>query len=1010
MAAFRSTVDPDRLPKLATSEDRAALVAAVDRAPDPELAAAGYLRLQEAAGSTSLEAWPRDELEALAVVLGSSGALTRYLVGCGSGWPQAAQQYRGPPPSAADLASAAGVHAGDDLTSVAARLRALARAEMYRIGARDLLGLASLEETLAALTRLAEVTISLATDCARTVLARQAGEVVGLDDKPLGFVVVGLGKLGGGELNYSSDVDLMYLYADDPVKPDCPSPRERFARLAGEVTNLVGATTVDGCIFRVDLRLRPEGAAGPLVNSIRNALTYYEGWGDIWERGALAKARPVGGQHEVAHEFIAQIRPFVYRRHLDYLTVEDFRRMKDRIDAEQIVRARGKRDVKLGAGGIRELEFVVQVLQLIHAGHEPALQVEGTMAALRVLEACSLIETEQATQLRQAYAFLRNVEHAVQIVEQRQTQRLPDDPRGLWTLARRLGYGLGRRGQPLGGDALSAFEADWLRHTGVVREAFVRFLELRADERRAQTHGREASADPRAVALLAMLQAGEQDEAKRLLGEMGFGDTERAARTLARLYHGRVSGPASPQRRRAMEAMAPKLLEAVTRSADPATALDQLVEFLIHTGAHTSYLALLGGSPATMGILITLFATSPYLASSLAGHPELLDMLVRSDADPSGRDVATLREALDEDLTGPFDEEGVMAALRRFRTSEVIRAGIDDLSGLLNAEEVQHLLSDLGEACLCAAADQAKRLVAERTGEPVDGVSLVIVAMGKMGGREMTYGSDLDLMFVYRGGRPGFDERAHGFATRWVQKTMSLLQSSTRDGVAYRIDARLRPSGKSGPLVVSLDRFVEYHRKEAALWERQAHIRARVVYGEPGLRETVEQSVEQFVYGTGLTPAGAAEIDGLRRRVEEELAREARGRTNIKTGRGGIVDIEFLVQMIQLREGHARRELRCRGTLDSIRRLRRTGILPVEVADRVEKHYLFLRRVEARMRLERDRPVEELGTDAAALVPLARRLGFTSPDPGLALLEQYERTRADVRAIYERQFSGGFDV
>jgi glutamate-ammonia-ligase adenylyltransferase len=536
-------------------------------------------------------------------------------------------------------------------------------------------------------------------------------------------------------------------------------------------------------------------------------------------------------------------------------------------------------------------------------------------------------------------------------------------------------------------------------------------LELRPDEQPSRDAAWRAHAtDARTVALLAMLEAGERAEAERLLGEHGFSDTDRAARSLTRLYHGRVTGPASPQRRRAMEAMAPALLQAVSTSADPNSALDQLVEFLIHTGAHTSYLALLGGSPATMQTLVVLFAASPYLAASLVGQPELLDMLVRSDADPSGRGTMTLREALDEDLAGPLDEEGTMSALRKFRTSETIRAGIDDLSGLLNAEEIQQLLSDLGEACLCAAADQAKRLVAERTGQSAEGVQLAIVAMGKMGGREMTYGSDLDLMFVYRGDQPGFDDRAHGFATRWVQKTISLLQSSTRDGIAYRIDARLRPSGKSGPLVVSLDRFVEYHCKEAALWERQAHIRARVVYGDPRLRATVAESIERFVYGTGLGPEGVTEIDGLRRRVEEELAREAQGRSNIKTGRGGIVDIEFLVQMLQLREGHVRPELRCRGTLESIRALRGAKILRLQDADLLEKHYLFLRRVEARMRLEFGRPVEELGTDAAALAPLARRLGFREGEPGRALLEVYERTRSEVRALYERYFTGVFDV
>jgi len=1002
-----------RLPDIGDADWRAALAAAALRAPDPELAASGLTRLVEAGGPDSLLTWPAADTEGLAVVVGSSPALTRYLVGHGEGWPRAAARLHEACPGRDELVATMGLEAGAlEPATVAVGLRRMARREMFRIGARDLLGLASLGETLAAITLLAEVAIDLAVVQARSALAAERGDVVDADGAPVGFVVLGLGKLGGGELNYSSDVDLVYLYSDAPAAEGSPEPRAFFTRLASEVTRLVGETTADGNVFRVDLRLRPEGNNGPMVNSVDNALGYYEGWGDTWERGALAKARVVGGEHEVGESFIDQIRPFVYRRHLDYLTVEDFKRMKERIDAEQIVRARGARDVKLGAGGIRELEFVVQVLQLIHAGHARDLQVAGTMAALAALERHALIATEQAQLLREAYAFLRNVEHAIQVVEQRQSQRLPDDAHGLRTLARRLGYGTGRRGAAADGDEVVAFEADWARHTHLVCEAFVRFLELRPDGAADDVpddldSGRATATDPQAVALLAMLERGDDADAAGVLEEMGFPDGARAAISLSRLYRGRVVGPASPQRRRAVQSMAPVLLTATAASADPENALDRLVDFLVRTGAHTSYAALLSGSPTTMRTLVSLFATSSYLASRLVGHPELLDMLVRSDADPSGRDAPTLRLALAEDLAGELDEEAVMAALRRFRTSELIRAGIDDLSGLLDAEEVLAQLSDLAEACLLAAGDEARRLTAERIDVPAGGVDLTVVAMGKMGGREMSYGSDLDLLFVYAGGEDVFDADAHAFATRWAQKTMSLLQTATRDGIVYQIDARLRPSGRSGPLVTSLARFIEYHEKEAQLWERQAHVRARVVSGGDALRARVEGLVEHFVYGCGLADEQLGEIDALRRRVEDELAAEAADRVNIKTGRGGIVDIEFIVQMLQLRHGHEHAEVRRPGTLKALRALRAGGLLPDDDADRLETHYLFLRRLEARMRLERDRPVEQLGTATGVIAPLARRLGFEGDDAGAALLRAYEETREEVRSIYERYFSPG---
>ena len=275
-----------------------------------------------------------------------------------------------------------------------------------------------------------------------------------------------------------------------------------------------------------------------------------------------------------------------------------------------------------------------------------------------------------------------------------------------------------------------------------------------------------------------------------------------------------------------------------------------------------------------------------------------------------------------------------------------------------------------------------------------------------MGAGEMSYASDLDLMFVYDSAHAGFDGDAHSAATRWAQKLIALLQTQTRDGIVYKIDARLRPSGRSGPLVASMERFVDYHRDEAELWERQAHIRARVVYGGEDLTRRIEAVIEDLVYGEGFDRDGVAAIDELRMRVENELAAEGPGRVNVKTGRGGIVDIEFLVQMLLLVHGHAHPEVRKRGTIDAIMALRDAGLLPADAAATLAESYRFLRTLEARMRLERDRAVEQLGTDPAVLAPLARRLGLAGERPGEALLTRYEHTREEVRALYERFFRG----
>lgn len=979
----------------------AALERALRLAPSPQHAADAVERLEEAGGTEALLGWPERELEPLSIVCGASPVLARYLVSKAQSWPQAALAYRRGVPTRAELEAGCGLAAGDDVAAVHRKLRQMAACEMYRIGARDVLGLAGLDATLTALSSLAEVCVDLAVTRLRALMAATGGEVRREDGRPVGFVVIGMGKLGGCELNFSSDIDLVYLYETDAVAEGSPPAREFFTRLAAAVTKAIGESSADGHIFRVDLRLRPEGINGVPVNVVDAAISYYEGWGDTWERGALAKGRPIAGDLELGRRYLAELEPFIYRRHLDFQTVEDLRSMKDRIDAELALLKPGTRNVKIGRGGIRELEFVVQVLQLIHGGHAPAVRGASTRRALDALEAHEYLSHEEAADLRVAYNFLRNVEHAVQIEEKRQTQTLPQTAEGLLWLARRLGYGTGRRGAGDAPDEVAAFEHDWEKQTHRVHELFVRFLELRFEGA-----PRHHAVDPISLAVLGQIAEGRLEEAAVVLGRMGIPGGLHAAENLARIYQGRFRGPASPQRRRAVEALAPTLLAAVASSSDPERALDGLVEFLLRTGAHTSYLALLSGSPKTMEILVALFASSPYLAGHLVGHPELLDSVVRADsaeAEPTAaRLLETLSAALPEDET---DEEEVIAALRRFRVSELLRIGLGDLAGALDTEAVHRSLSVLAEVCLQAAVRLARGLVAKRLAGPWERLELAVVGMGKMGASEMSYGSDLDLIFVYDSGASGYDADAHLLATKWVQKLISLLGTRTRDGVVYEVDARLRPSGRSGPLVTSLERFIEYHSGEADLWERQALLRARVVFGASAVAARIEAAIGDTLWGRSLDAAGTAEIGDMRTRVENELAAEGPERLNIKTGRGGIVDIEFLVQMLQLRSGAEHPEVRRRGTLRAIDGLRAAGVLGETDAATLAGHFRFLRRLEARLRLERDRPVEALDTDPETLGPLAGRLGFDGADPGGELLATYRRTREEVRAIYQRYFT-----
>jgi glutamate-ammonia-ligase adenylyltransferase len=974
-------------------------------AADPDLALTSLERLAAVASPSALAALAPDDLDALVVVCGASPFLVRFLVSRGDAWPALVGGWRASAPTEATLRAMLDASGSLASATLAARLREVAMREFYRIGTRDLVGVAPLEETLESLTRLAEVTVDAAVRGVRARLVAEAGDAAGPDGRPVAFAVLGLGKLGGRELNYSSDIDLCYVYETDDVAGNSPPAREFFARLAAGVTRMVGETTADGRVFRVDLRLRPEGAAGPIVNSLDNILGYYEGWGDTWERGALAKARPVAGDPALGRRFVSTIAAFVYRRHLDFRTIEDLRQMKERIDAELAMQHPGARDVKVGRGGIREVEFAVQVLQLIHGGHHPSVRETGTMAALSRLEEASLVRPEDAVALRSAYRFLRDVEHAIQIEEGRQTHTLPDDEARRIALARRLGYGRRSGRQRPATNVLDAFERDWTCATDRVHEIFLRYVELRpVAEDRAR-----APRDSAGVALLGRLADDDLEGAGTLLAGLGLAEPTRVVEALASLYSGRLrSGPASPQRRRALEELMPALLPAVLTCPDPDRAVDGLVQFLIRTGAHTSYLALLGGSTRTMEILVNLFASSAYLARHLVGHPELLDSLVRGDQVPVVRDVDALARELAEELsaaTGEPDraeyQEAVLAGLRRFRTVELVRVGLADLSGELDDAAIHRQLSRSAEVTVAAAVERARDIVSSQGGPPWPRLELAVIAMGKFGAEEMTYGSDLDLIFVYDSGRDDYDGEAHVAATRWVHKVIALLTSRTADGIAYEVDTRLRPSGNSGPIVTSLARFVAYHEGEAALWERQALIRARVVAGPAALRSRLERVIEATVWSDGLRASGVAEIDALRRRMEVELAGEGPGRLNIKTGRGGLADVEFLVQMLQLRHAVAVPDLRRRATPEAIAALAAAGHLTPTDAQVLADGYRFLRRLEARLRLEWARPVQELRVDARRLGPLARRLGLTD---GRELLERCRTVRASIREVYERFF------
>jgi len=980
------------------------------RAADPAAAAANLEALLGAGWD------PKPTLlDPLLRVCGASQALSTSLLsvpGLDVGWFEGALAIGAVTPAehVTELTAAAAGELGSE--HIPALLRRHKRRHVLRIGARDLLGLAPVTETVRELSALAHGAIEVASRYARLQVAADYGESVGID--PLRFVVLAMGKLGGEELNFSSDIDLIYLFDGGSGQTSGGSRRPvggaSFAtRMAEIITRALSEVSPDGLVFRVDLRLRPDGQNGPIVNSVTAALSYYEALGQTWERAAMLKARPVGGDVDLGWTFLDEISPFVYRRFLDFDTVEDIGEMKRRVDSHHS-RARLDRDVKLGPGGIREVEFIAQALQLVHGGRDQRLRGRSTLETLRALAEVGLLEGGQSAALAEAYLFLRDVEHKLQIVHERQTQLIPADPGEERLLARRLGYhlrpGLERTAEEDSTQELRRFRADLRRHRQAVRRSFEQFFfEARSEMRR--------DADEEAVALLQNLQPGEA--AERELAEMGFADPEAALENLLRLRDGPRFAPASPRRKKALFALAPALLAAIRKSSDPDQALAHMAELVSAIGARTSFLALLEQNPETLRLLVGLFGASRYLSNFFLRHPELLDSLVRADLAVVRKDRASLEHGLAALLASAAgDYETELDTLRRFHNEELLRIGVNDIHGLLDASEVEEDLSLLADVCLGGALDIAGKALSQRYGPPPG--RFAVIGMGKLGRRSLSYNSDLDLIFLYdsKTGSDNFsDEKScltpfslgvHEYYTKLAQRLLVVLQLTTREGYVYKIDTRLRPSGSHGPLVSSLAAFREYHRTSSALWERQALVSARGATGDRSLIAEAESVIEAFVYGKSLSVDDVAEIARLRARMEQELARESAERWDLKTGRGGLVDVEFVTEMLQLRFGHEHPKVRARRTEEALDALRAEGILDEEHHRGLVEGYRFLRRVESRLRLERDQAVDALDRRDPKLAALARRLGYEREEAAARLLADLESTRETIRRIYARFF------
>lgn len=975
-----------------------AVLAALAVSPDPPLAVASVGRLRDAAPEALARAAADVEQgAALVALLGASASVVRWLAMEPTHWPSVLDPAATATPIA-ELVPRPVSLAGDGATpeALAQLLRVFKRRRVLVIAARDLLGRATLVDTVTALSLLAEDALEVAVASVRARLAAAHGDVLGPEGAPLGFTVLGMGKLGGGELNFSSDIDLVYVYGDGGEDSaggprGTLSAREFMSRLAEAVTRALHQATDDGFVFRVDLRLRPEGTNGPIVNSAANALLYYESWGQTWERAAYLKARPVAGDRALGDRLLRDLEPFVFRRYLDYATLEDLKQMKAKVERALAAAPDKGINVKLGRGGIREVEFVIQCLQLIHAGKDERIRQRNSLLALERLVETRYLAAEESVRLAEAYRFLRDVEHKIQLVDERQTQVIPSGE-GEVRLARRLGY---RDLDPA--VALARFQVDLRRHMDAVATSFAALFYASEAER--------GDSDGHADLLAGLDEDPARAEAE--LTALGFLDPRAAREHLVLLRDGAPSSRATPRRKQLLLAVAPTLLTEVARAPDPDLALRHLAGFMAAIGARSSFLSLLAESPATLRVLVRLFGSSEFLSQILIRHPEMLDNLVRADLARLEVPKAALASELDSVIAATADYESRLDALRRFRHEHFLRVGINDLDNLLPFHVASSQLSDLADVCLDAAWKVAEEETRRRYGLATAPGQFAVVGLGKLGARELTYNSDLDLIFVYvPTASDAGPVSVHEFFTKLAQTLMTTLQVQTREGRMYSIDTRLRPSGNQGPLVSSLESFARYHAESAHLWERQAMIKARGVAGDESLATEVEAIVARFVYARPLRDEEVDEIHRLRMRLERELAGDERAEFNIKTGRGGLLDIEFMVQMMQLRHGTAVPEVRRRATRHALAALAVAGVVPADDAAVLEQSYAFLRALTNRLRIERDQSVESLEREGYRLPALARRLGYAGPNEDVArrLLADFGRHRERVRALYVRWF------
>jgi glutamate-ammonia-ligase adenylyltransferase len=829
------------------------------------------------------------------------------------------------------------------------RVRMFKKKVLLLITLRDLLGKADIIESMYELSLLADVIVDGSLPLVRT----QMKEIYG-DPEEDAFSVIAVGKLGSEELNFSSDIDLLYVYGKESgessgimtshgILKQRISNHEYYCKMGENLSRLLSLNTEDGLAYRVDLRLRPEGQKGSLAMSLAAYEIYYESWGRAWERAVLLRARPVAGEGTLGKDFLEMIRPFVYRKYLDFNAIDEIRKMRTKINETF-----KKDDIKRGYGGIREIEFFVHALQLIYGGKEPILRERSTLKGLHLLLQKNLIGHGDYSVLSDNYRFLRTLEHRLQQLNDLQTHSLPNGDSECMVLGRKMGF-----------SDKGHFTGDLEQRRNMVRKMYDSlFME--------ETSVTMKRGEPAELLLSEDLS---DSEIRELLIPYHLKDREKTIRNIRHIRESTLSFQ-TLRGQRLLNEILPAFLSAALGSRYPDTAINNLQSFVSVLSSEESYLDLFVRNELLIPTLVRVFSQSEYLAKGIMKRREYLELF--SHELYSLKSLLSLKGELKAIIsTG----QSVAEAIRIFKQREEIRLGVLFLDKRIDILRLVKGLTKTAEAVVSLCTDELAK----------DG--FIVVGMGKVGGREITFDSDLDLIFACR-------EDVQEKEVKAAERLIRLLTSYTKDGLAYRVDVRLRPEGTRGLLISTMDALQRYYSRDAHSWEVQALLKARPIAGDPCTAQYFMKMREQILMHRG-KEVSAADIKGMRERIQRELSREREG-YDIKLGPGGLEELEFAVQYLQLAHGNGQGDLLVQGTLDAIKRLASTGLIPGEDADFMEDSYLFYRKLESLMRL-RGEPI--LKKSGIAIGDAAEFMGFKDTTE---FLEHVEEKRILVRKRFEK--------